>query len=226
MPRFDRRSRRKQHPQRVARLGHDRLAIDEVAVAFLLGVALLEPGFHRLVHAAVGREGLVEERRVAVARRRTGELGRKRRSPRAAGPVVVAHVSRRLLEVGGQATPFQGFREQLGRLLTREVHAPELGHGIVAVLNEHRVVEARGPFTAGGRCGALGSCPRDVPRELVEEQSPQRLRGARVAGEHRTFDRFGQVDQGEDRPIEVREVRCERRPLAGGEGPRSRGRAS
>ena len=54
--------------------------------------------------------------------------------------------------------------------------------------------------------------------ELVEEQPPQRARIARVAGEQRALDRLRQVDQREDRPVEVRDVRRQARALGLGEG--------
>jgi hypothetical protein len=166
MPRFD--------PQRVAGLRHDRLAVDEVAVDFLLRVALAEPRFHRLVHAAVGRERLVEECGVPLARRGAVELGRQRRAPCAAGLVVVAHVASRLLEVGGQAPPLERLREQLRRLLAREMHAAELSDRVVAVLHEHRVVQTGRALAARRRRGT-SVCPGDlvdVAGELVEEEPP------------------------------------------------------
>ena len=56
--------------------------------------------------------------------------------------------------------------------------------------------------------------------ELVEEQAAQRARVARVAGEQRALDRLRQVDEREDRPVEVREVRREARLLLLGEAAR------
>ena len=206
------RARGQQHAQRVARLGQHRLAIHEVGVALLLREPFLEVGLHRLVHAAVGGEHLVEERDVAIGERRAGEFGRHGGPPRAAGPVVVAHVARRLLQVGGQASPLQRLGQQLRGLLTRQVHAAQLGHRVVAVLDEHVLVEASGAFTAdGGR--RRGPQRRGLFRELIEEQAPERLRGARIPGEQRTLHRFGQVHQGEDGPFEVREMPFERGAL-------------
>ncbi len=104
---------RQQHAERVARLGQHRLAVHEVTVPRFLRVALLEPVLHWLVHAPVGREDLVEERAVATLERCVDQLRRNRGAPRVAGPVVVAHVPRGLLQVGGEPAPFQGLREQL-----------------------------------------------------------------------------------------------------------------
>ena len=46
----------------------------------------------------------------------------------------------------------------------------------------------------------------EVADELVEEQAPQALRAAAVAGEQRALDDLGQVDQCEHRAVEVGEV--------------------
>ena len=139
-----------QHAQRVARLGQHRLAVDEVGVALLLREPFLEVGLHRLVHAAVRgrtpRRGTRRSDRRAACRR--VRAARWRATP--AGPVVVAHVARRLLQVRGQPSPLQRLGQQLRGLLAREVHAAELGHRVVAVLDEDVLVEARGAFTADG----------------------------------------------------------------------------
>src|SRR5207244_10538783 len=50
-------------------------------------------------------------------------------------------------------------------------------------------------------------------RELVEEEAPQRPGVAGVAREERALDRLGEVDEREDRPVEVREMRREERAL-------------
>ena len=52
-------------------------------------------------------------------------------------PRVVRDVARRLLEVRHQPAPLEDLREQVRRLLAREVHAAELRDGVVAVLEEH-----------------------------------------------------------------------------------------
>ena len=58
---------------------------------------------------------------------------------------VVRDVARRLLEVRHQPAPLEHLGEQVRRLLAREVHPAELGDGVVAVLEEHPVVELLGP---------------------------------------------------------------------------------
>jgi hypothetical protein len=95
------------------------------------------------------------------------------------------------------------------------VRAAELGHGVVAVAEEDALVELRG-------AAALGAFPH-VPlrgglRELVEEQAPQRALVARVAREEGALDRLREVDQREDRTIEVRDVGREAGALGFGEG--------
>jgi hypothetical protein len=57
----------------------------------------------------------------------------------------------------------------------------------------------------------------NVAEKLVEEQPPERLRGSRVAGEQRPFDGLRQVDEREDGPIGVGEIRCERPGFVGRE---------
>ena len=89
--------------------------------------------------------------------------------------------------------------------------AAELGHGVVAVAEEDPLVELLGALAlfavvAPARRGkALG--------ELVEKEPPQRAGVARVAREQRALDGLGQVDQREDRPVEVGEMRREARSL-------------
>src|SRR5207237_3805243 len=49
----------------------------------------------------------------------------------------------------------------------------------------------------------------ELAHELVEEQAPQALGRAGVAGEQGALDHFGQVDQGEHGLVEVGEVATE-----------------
>ena len=142
------------------------------------------------------------------------DLGRDRRAPAAARLVVVAHVARRLLEVGGEASPLQCLRERLGRLLAREVHATELSDGVVPELHEHPVVQLLGPLDPDARhLAALV----DVLRELVEEEAAERLRRARVPSEERPLHDLRQVHEREHRAVEVREVPREHLALILGE---------
>ena len=87
------------------------------------------------------------------------------------------------------------------------MRAAELGDGVVAVADEDPLVElARALALVASKGGAV----RQRVGELVEEQPPQRALIARVAGEQRALDRLGQVDQREDRPVEVGEVGARR----------------
>ena len=123
---------------------------------------------------------------------------------------VVRDVARGLLEVGGEPRALQDLREQVRRPLARDVRPAQLRDRVVAVAEEDRLVELRGalalPQLDDGHLGqGVG--------ELVEEQTAQRAGVARVAGEQRALDRLRQVDEREDRPVEVREVGSEPRLL-------------
>ena len=87
--------------------------------------------------------------------------------------------------------------------------AAELGDGVVAVLDEDPVVELLGPGQPDGGVDAVVARDVEVADELVEEQPAQALGRAGVPGEKGTFDDLGQVDQGEDRPVEVGDVATE-----------------
>src|SRR2546428_5509144 len=166
-------------------------------------------------------EGAVERRHVPLAER-VVELGGDVIAVAAAGTVVVRDVTRRLLEVGHEAPPLEHLGQDIGRPLARQVDAAELSDRVVAVLEEDALVELLGARTASvSKLGILA--PRrahDRPRgslfslpgrqELVEEETAQRLRRARVAREERALHDLGQVDEREDRAVEVGEV--------GGEG--------
>jgi hypothetical protein len=94
------------------------------------------------------------------------------------------------------------------------VDASELRHRVVAVFQEDSLVEPFGSLDARRRSVARSiRWGETVSGELVEEQAPKRLPGARVPGEQRALDDFGQVDEREDGPVEVREVRGEDGPL-------------
>ena len=97
------------------------------------------------------------------------------------------------------------------------MHAAELGDRVVAVLEEHPVVELLGPPEADGGVDGGVAADVEVADELVEEQAPQALGAAGVAGEERALHDLGQVDQGEHRTVEVREVAPEDVGLVGRE---------
>ena len=143
--------RRGQHAaHRVARLGLDRLLVDEVGVGGLLRVALARPVAHLVEQRAVRVEEAVEVGDVPHAERRLAHLRRTAVAVATVQARVVRDVARRLLEVRHQPAPLEDLREQVRCLLTREVHAAELGDGVVAVLEEHARVELLGAL-AGRR---------------------------------------------------------------------------
>ena len=115
-------------------------------------------------------------------------------------------VTRRLLEVRHEAPPLQDLREHVGRLLAGEVDTAELRHRIVAVFDEHFLVELL--HTLESDRGVDAGVTRDVelPDELVEEEPAQVLGRAGVAGEECSLDDFRQVDQGKDRLVQVGHV--------------------
>ena len=130
---------------RVARLGLDRLLVDEVGVARVLRVAVARPLHHRRQQIAVRVEQRVHLADVARAEPRLAQLGVAVVAVATAEARVVRDVARRLLEVGHEPAPLEHLREQVRRLLAREVHATELGDGVVAVFEEHAVVELLRP---------------------------------------------------------------------------------
>ena len=58
------------------------------------------------------------------------------------------------------------------------MHAAELGDGVVAVLEEHPVVELLGPPQADGGVDGEVAGDVEVADELVEEQPAQALRAS------------------------------------------------
>ena len=62
------------------------------------------------------------------------------------------------------------------------MHPTELGDGVVAVLEEHAVVELLGAAQPDGRVDGEVAGEVEVVHELVEEQAPEALVGPRVAG--------------------------------------------
>src|SRR5205807_8013592 len=116
-------------------------------------------------------------------------------------------IASRLFEVGTQAWPLQHLGHDVRRPLARDVGAAELCDGVVAVGDQHPLVE-------------LGRAPAFLPvdyrpaiaepvGELIEEKTTERARVARVAGKQRSLDGLGEIQQREDRAIEAREVRRE-----------------
>ena len=142
-----------------------------------------------------------EHRRVAVVAIAPAEAG------------VVGDVAGALLEVAHQATPLEHLRQHVRGLLAGDVHAGQLGHGIVAVLDEHLLVQVFGPLEADRGVDRVITRDVEIADELVEEEPPEALGAAAVPGEQRALHDLGKVDQREDRPVQVREVPPEHVPF-------------
>ena len=211
------RGRRQQAAERIEGLGPDRLAVDEVGVAGLARVAYGQPclGLHQQL--AVGVEHPVHVPHVAGPEGRVEQAGVAVVAVVAGGqPVVVGDVAGGLLEVGHQAAPLQHLGQDVGGLLAGQVDPAQLGHRVVAVLEEDLLVELLGP--AQPHRGVHGGVTGDVQfaDELVEEQAAQALGRAGVPGEQGPLDHLGQVDQGEYRLVEVGDVPAKNVFLVGG----------
>ena len=168
--------------RRVARLGADALLVREVGVGRVFRVTLARPVEELREHAGVRVEETVEVGDVTPRERGVGEDGAVAVVPVAAAELpVVGDVARRLLHVRHHATPLEDLREDVGRLLAREVHAAELGDGVVAVFEEDALVERFGALEADGGVDGEIAGEVEVGDELVEEQAAQALRAARVA---------------------------------------------
>ena len=129
--------------------------------------------------------------------------------------LVVGDVARGLLEVGAQPRPLEHLGQDVGDPLAGDVRAAELGDGVVAVADEDPLVELRG---ARALAGHVPRAVGHVVGELVQEQPAQRPGVARVAREQRALDGLREVDQREDRPVEVREMGGEPGALGLAEG--------
>ena len=97
------------------------------------------------------------------------------------------------------------------------MHTTELRHRVVAVLDEHLLVELLGPLQSDRRVDRRVARDVELADELVEEEPAQALGRSRVAGEERPLDHLGQVDQGEDRLVEIGDVAPEDDLLVRGE---------
>jgi hypothetical protein len=163
---------------RVAGLGLDRLLVDEVGVGGVLGKPLARPVLHLRYERAVGVEDAVEVADVPHSQSGLAHLRRAEVAIAAEHARVVFDVARRLLEVRHQTSPLEDLGEQVRRLLAREVHAAELGNGVVAVLEEHTRVELFGTLQADGRVDREIAREVEIADELVEKEAAQALVGA------------------------------------------------
>ncbi len=214
-----RRGRGRQDPaHRIERLGPRRRAVHELAVVG----ATADRGPHvfgdDVEAAAVGIEDAVEVTDVAGAERPGQHLGIAVVAVPATEADVVGDVSGALLEIAHQPTPLEDLGQQVRGLLARQVDAAELRHGVVAVVEEHPLVQFLGAIEADRGVDRMVATDVEVADELVEEQAPQRLVAAAVASEQRALHDLGQIDQCEHGTIEVREVTPQNVRFVRGEG--------
>ena len=211
-----------QHPyvqatHRIERLGTGGLAIDEVGVVGVTG----HRGTH-MVGDLAQQQGVGIEHAVHIAHIAGAETAREQgRIAVVAVPStearVVGDVARALFEIAHQATPLEHFGENVRGLFTGQVHTTELSHRIVAVFEEHLLIELFGPRQTGGGVDRLVAADVEIAHELVEEQPPQTLRAAAVPGEQRALHHLGEVHQCKNGTVEVREVPTQNVGLTGGE---------
>ena len=119
---------------------------------------------------------------------------------------VVADVPGALLQVAHQSTPFEDLGQDVRRLLAGEVHAAQLGYGVIAVFEEHLFVKVLCPFEADRGVDRLVTLDIEFSDKLVKEQPPEALRAAAVPGEQRTLDDFREIDQRKNWAVEVSEI--------------------
>ena len=194
----------------VARLWPDALLVGEIGVGRVLRVTLPGPVEQLREHAGIGVEQPVEVGDVAPSEGRVGEHGAVAVVPVAAAELaVVRDVAGGLLHVRHHATPLEDLREDVGCLLAREVHSPELRDGVVAVLEEDPFVERLGPLQADGGVDGEIAGEVEVGDELVEEEATQALRAPRVTREQGALDHLGEVDHAVHGTIEVGEIPAE-----------------
>ena len=130
--------------------------------------------------------------------------------------LVVGDVAGRLLEVGGEPAALQDLGEDVRDPLAGNVRASHLGDRVVAVAHEHPLVEARGALALDSVERPLAT--RDIAGELLEEEPPEGARVSGVTREQGPLDGLRQVDEAEDGPVQVGEMRPKDGLLLGGEG--------
>ena len=211
---------REQPADRVQGPGLDRLPIGEVGVAGFLGHVGPEEVLHDRHELRIGREHAVDVAHVARAQRRVQHLRVAVVAVTASQTLVVGDVAGALLQVSHQPAPLQHLGQQVGGLLAGQVYATELGHRIVAVLEEDPVVQSLGPSQADGGVDRDVSGDVEIVDELIEEQPAEARHRPGVAGEQGTLDDLGQVHQREHRLIQVGEVPAQDVGFFGREGLR------
>ena len=206
-----------QAAQQVERLGADRALPRPLGLAVPAGPALGGPCFYLAQQARVDREDLVHRGAelgaevvvAVVAVAAAGIVGER---------LVVGDIAGGLLQVGGEAPSLQNLGEDVGDPLAGDVGAADLGDRVVAVADEHSLVEFRGALPLGAVEGP--PTRRHLGRELLQIEPPHGPGIPRIAGKKRPLDGLRQVDQSEHGPVEIGEVRGKKRLLLRGESTR------
>ena len=162
-----------------------------VHVADQVRVDLEQPVHVRDVAGADGRGQQVRVPEVAVAATESG---------------VVGDVAGGLLQVGHEPAPLQDLGKDVGCLFAGQVNPTQLGHTVVAVLEEDLVVQLLCTPQPDGGIDRLVAGHVELSDELLEEQATEALVGTRVPGEESTLHDLGEVHESEDRLVQVREV--------------------
>ncbi len=199
----------KESAQQVEGFGTGRRLPRPVGLALFMRELLADRVGHRLHEPAVGCEQGVGRGLVVGMRELCPPVVQE---PAVRTGPVEAHVAGRLLE-GRDPDPavLQRLGGQGRDLLDGDMRARELGHRVVAVADEHALVELLRPadgdhVVVGCRRGQAVEARLGLVDELVEQHAAEALLGAGVAGEQSALDHLGQVAEREDRPVEVGEV--------------------
>ena len=170
---------RQQAARGVEGLGADGLAVDEVGVVGGLRELHGQPLGEDRQQFGVGVEHSVHLTDVARTESRFEQVVVPIEAVVAVvESSVVAEIARRLLEVAHETTPLEDFGEDVARLFTGQMDAAQLGHRVVAVLDEDPLVELVGAVESDGRVDRRVTRKIEVADELVEEESAQALGGS------------------------------------------------
>jgi len=149
---------------------------------------------HEPDHARIGVEESVEISDVPRTEGAAQDLWIPEVSIPTAESRVVVDVPRALLEVAHEAAPLEDLGQQVRCLLARKVNGTKLGYGVVAVLEEHFVVEALRLVEPNRGIHRTIAGHIQVLHELIKEEPSERLRAPAVAGEQCTLHNLGKVD--------------------------------
>ena len=158
--------------------GLDRRAVREVGVVGVLGLGVAEELLQLRDQCRVRVEHAVHVGDVPGAELRAQQLRIAVVPVAAAKALVVGDVAGRLLEVRHQSTPLEHLGEHVGGLFAREVDAAELGDRVVAVFEEHLVVEFLGASKPDRCVDGLVTLDVEFSHELLQEESTQAQRSS------------------------------------------------